>query len=56
MEDGEPVFLFRVCEGGASSSFALQVAAASGLPPRAISRAKEVMAALTVTFYFFWNG
>ncbi|CAB3239487.1 unnamed protein product [Arctia plantaginis] len=47
IEDDEPVFLFRVCEGGASSSFALQVAAASGLPPRTISRAKDIMAALT---------
>ncbi|KAF9803395.1 hypothetical protein SFRURICE_007241 [Spodoptera frugiperda] len=43
IQDGEPVFLFRVCEGGATSSFALQVAAAAGLGPATIARAKLVM-------------
>lgn len=43
IQDGEPVFLFRVCEGGATSSFALQVAAAAGLGPATVARAKLVM-------------
>ncbi|KAJ8736698.1 hypothetical protein PYW08_007354 [Mythimna loreyi] len=43
LEDGEPVFLFRVSEGGAETSFALQVAAATGLMPRTLARAKLVM-------------
>lgn len=49
MEEGEPVFLFRVCEGGAETSFALQVAAASGLQARTVDRARQVMDAIMVT-------
>nr|XP_049692368.1 mutS protein homolog 5-like [Helicoverpa armigera] len=43
LQDGEPVFLFRVCSGGADTSFALHVAAASGLPQHTLARAKIVM-------------
>ncbi|KAF9420237.1 hypothetical protein HW555_003458, partial [Spodoptera exigua] len=48
IQDGEPVFLFRVCEGGATSSFALQVAAAAGLGPATVARAKLVMGSVMV--------
>ncbi|XP_059055656.1 mutS protein homolog 5-like [Achroia grisella] len=47
LQDGEPVFLFRIREGGSSSSFALQVAAASGIQQRVIDRATVVLASLT---------
>ncbi|KAH9635736.1 hypothetical protein HF086_013844 [Spodoptera exigua] len=48
IQDGEPVFLFRVCEGGATSSFALHVAAAAGLGPATVARAKLVMGSVMV--------
>ncbi|XP_026319571.1 mutS protein homolog 5-like [Hyposmocoma kahamanoa] len=46
MEDGEPVFLFRVTEGSADGSFAHQVAAASGIHNGVVQRANEVLKAL----------
>ncbi|XP_075976947.1 mutS protein homolog 5-like [Anticarsia gemmatalis] len=46
IEEGEPVFLFRVSEGAATSSYALQVAAATGLKTTTVSRANEVLNAV----------
>ncbi|XP_049875812.1 mutS protein homolog 5-like isoform X2 [Pectinophora gossypiella] len=46
VQDGEPVFLFRVTEGGVESSFAHQVAAASGIDARIVRRAGLVRSAL----------
>ncbi|KAJ0182825.1 hypothetical protein K1T71_002194 [Dendrolimus kikuchii] len=43
MEDGEPVFLFRVCEGSVDCSFAIPVASANGLEAAITDRSKEVM-------------
>ncbi|XP_052748925.1 mutS protein homolog 5-like [Galleria mellonella] len=48
VEDGEPVFLFRVREGSSENSFVLQVAAASGIQQRLVERAKTVLASLMV--------
>ncbi|KAM3960852.1 mutS protein homolog 5 [Aphomia sociella] len=46
VQDGEPVFLFRIREGESDSSFALQVAAASGIQPQIIDRARVVLTSL----------
>ncbi|GBP76899.1 MutS protein homolog 5 [Eumeta japonica] len=48
MQDGEPVFLFRLTEGTAERSFALEVAAASGLDSRLLRRASEVQQCIKV--------
>ncbi|XP_022821320.1 mutS protein homolog 5-like [Spodoptera litura] len=56
IQDGEPVFLFRVCEGGATSSFALQVAAAAGLGPGTVARAKIVMESVMVIIVYLYNS
>ncbi|CAG9796838.1 unnamed protein product [Diatraea saccharalis] len=42
LQDGEPVFLFRLVEGIAESSFAHQVAEASGITPNVVQRAQQV--------------
>ncbi|CAH2103025.1 unnamed protein product [Euphydryas editha] len=46
LQDGEPVFLFRVTEGTSEASFAHQVAEASGIDTEIIDRAKKVLDAL----------
>ncbi|KAJ2940748.1 hypothetical protein O0L34_g14859 [Tuta absoluta] len=46
VQDGEPVFLFRVCEGEVESSFAHQVAGASGIDAKIVKRAGVVLKAL----------
>lgn len=50
MDDGEPVFLFRLTEGVADGSFARAVATASGIPPHVIDRAGTVLDAIMVSF------
>ncbi|XP_072937446.1 mutS protein homolog 5-like [Epargyreus clarus] len=46
MDNGEPVFLFRLTEGVADSSFARAGAAASGIPPHVLDRAGVVLNAI----------
>lgn len=42
-EDGDPVFLHKVIEGGASHSFGLAVAKMAGVPHKVVSRAQVLL-------------
>ncbi len=44
--NGEPVFLHIVMEGGASHSFGIAVAKLAGLPDQTLKRAKEILTSL----------
>ncbi len=44
--NGEPVFLHTVMEGGASHSFGIAVAKLAGLPDQTLKRAKEILNSL----------
>ncbi|XP_045524608.1 mutS protein homolog 5-like [Pieris brassicae] len=46
IQDGEPVFLFRVMEGSCESSFAHQVACSSGIEENIVHRAKQIFQAM----------
>ncbi|CAH0405561.1 unnamed protein product [Chilo suppressalis] len=46
LQDGEPVFLFRLVEGSADCSFGHQVAEASGVAPNVVQRARQVLEAM----------
>ncbi|CAH3969390.1 unnamed protein product [Pieris brassicae] len=48
IQDGEPVFLFRVMEGSCESSFAHQVACSSGIEENIVHRAKQIFQAMNV--------
>ncbi|XP_023951511.2 mutS protein homolog 5-like [Bicyclus anynana] len=47
VQDGEPVFLFRVVAGSSDCSFARAVAAASAVPEHVLQRADTVLEAMT---------
>ncbi|XP_063827545.1 mutS protein homolog 5-like [Ostrinia nubilalis] len=47
LQDGEPVFLFRLIEGSASCSFAHDVAQASGIDAGVVKRARQLMDCIT---------
>lgn len=51
IDDGEPVFLFRLTEGTVPSSFAHQVARNSGIEAHVVDRATHVMDSIMVFIF-----
>ncbi len=43
---GKVVFLYRIVDGGADHSYGIQVAKLAGLPPKVITRAREILESL----------
>lgn len=42
-QNGEPIFLYTIAEGGASHSYGLEVAKLAGLPSEVVSSAKDIL-------------